>query len=99
MVMKERFPTWGDIVPAKLSRVRFKAVTLWGCEPHATPVQLQKWEESSQEAKAMRGSSFIRDLNVISASLSASFAGTSAAEHAGNERSTNMDMYGETMSL
>ena len=55
-------------------------MNLWSFGPHATPVQLQKGEESSQEAKDMRGSAVMRDLNVISACLSALFAGVSAAD-------------------
>lgn len=44
------------------------------------PLSSCKNEESSQEAKDMRGSAVMRDLNAISACLSALFVGVSAAD-------------------
>ena len=71
---------WRDMVPTIFLFCMSKQMTLWCLLPQVTPTQWQKWKESFQEAKILRGLS-MWDLNSSSASLSVSFESVVAKEN------------------
>ena len=77
------------MLPTNFLFFKSKPMTLWCLSPQVTPTHWQKWKDSFQEARTLRGLSIIWYLNSSSASLSVSFESVVAKENFETDKERN----------